>query len=344
MFGGSIKVVGLEGPPEALGKAHGSILADPIRSYLAARLHLSGDPYWAGRSADPDTILALAEETVPHHERFDPALFAEMNAMADAAGISAAEAVVVGGFTDLIDVVRSHGGPALEEDDCTAVIDADAGLLAQTWDMHASAGEFVVMLRIDPSSGPGILVQTTAGCLGQIGMNQAGVGVGINNLTAFGKPGVTWPFVVRKVLMQSTLDDAVEVVLEADLAGGHNFLLVGPDGSGCNIEAMPGERRVTRVHHGQFVHANHCLDERTALEEGDRSPVSEESSTRRQKVGEETARDLEVLFSDPDINRRAATPHDVATCGAVVMRPREKALDAVWGVPGDHPWEHFDFE
>lgn len=336
-------MIELKGSPEAVGKGHGAQLAELIGAYLSDRLHLSGDPYWAGRSSDPGAILALADETVVHHERFDAPLFQEMTAMADAAGITPAEAVVVGGFTDLIDVVRSHGGPALEEDDCTAVIDADSGVLAQTWDMHASAGEYVVMLRIEPDSGPRVLVQTTAGCLGQIGMNEAGIAIGINNLTAYGRPGVTWPFVVRKVLAQSNLDEAVKVVLDADLAGGHNFLLMGPDGSGCNIEAMPDERRVTRVDNGVFVHANHCLDKATAREEGTRSPTSEESSTRRQKVGEEAAGDIEAMFLDPDISRRATQPHDVATCGAVVMKPGEKSLDAVWGVPGDYPWEHFDF-
>src|SRR3970040_2249861 len=119
--------------------------------------------------------------------------------------------------------------------------------------MHASAGEYVVMLKLDPLSGPGAVCQTTAGCLGQIGMNEAGIGVGINNLTSIGKPGVTWPFVVRKVLEQATLDAAIDCVVDADLAGGHNYLLIGPDGSGVNIEAMPGSGGGDRVTGGPFA-------------------------------------------------------------------------------------------
>jgi isopenicillin-N N-acyltransferase-like protein len=76
-----------------------------------------------------------------------------------------------------------------------------------------------------------------------MGMNEAGIGVGINNLTSYGKAGVTWPFVVRKALEQTDLDDAVSAVLDADLAGGHNFLVMGPDGVGVNIEAMPNHKR-----------------------------------------------------------------------------------------------------
>ena len=91
-------------------------------------------------------------------------------------------------------------------------------------------------------------------------MNEAGIGIGINNLTSIGKPGVTWPFVVRKVLEQTDLDAAIDAVATADLAGGHNYLVIGPDGSGANIEAMPGTIEVTRVTETPFVHTNHCLD------------------------------------------------------------------------------------
>jgi isopenicillin-N N-acyltransferase-like protein len=185
------------------------------------------------------------------------------------------------------------------------------------------------------------VVQTTAGCLGQIGLNEAGIAIGINNLTAIGKPGVTWPFVVRKVLEQSTLDDAVDAVLEADLAGGHNYLLMGPDGSGVNIEAMPGTVRVDRVTGKPFVHTNHCLDEGTRLEEGARAEEHVASSQARLEHGTDLAQDLDVFFADPAIARRAAGPKDVATCGAVMIHPGQRRLQSVWGIPGDTPWETF---
>jgi isopenicillin-N N-acyltransferase-like protein len=189
--------------------------------------------------------------------------------------------------------------------------------------------------------GPAAVVQTTAGCLGQIGMNEAGIGVGINNLTSIGKPGVTWPFVVRKVLEQTTLETAIDCVIDADLAGGHNYLLIGPDGSGVNIEAMPGSVRVDRVTERPFVHTNHCIDPATRLEEGDRSPEHVASSQTRLERGHDLATNLDAFFADSSIARKAGTPHDVATCGAVVMRTNQRRLDSVWGLPGETPWETF---
>jgi isopenicillin-N N-acyltransferase-like protein len=312
-----------------------------IRAYLDERLGLSGDATWAGRQTQAETVLQLAETTLDHHRVYSAELFEEMLALAEAAGITPAQAVVVGGFTDLVDVVRAHDGWAPIEDDCTALLDPENAILAQTWDMHASAGEYVVMLKLDPVRGPAAVVQTTAGCLGQIGMNEAGIGVGINNLTSIGKPGVTWPFVVRKALAQTTLDAAVDCVLDADLAGGHNYLVIGPDGSGANIEAMPGTVKVTRVTDQPFVHTNHCVDPGTRLEEGQRTPEQMAGSQIRLEQGAALADDLDAFFSDPSISRRATAPHDVATCGAVVMHIREKRLDSVWGIPGDTPWETF---
>ncbi len=341
MNSGPLRVLEIYGDPADFGRVHGSECKPMIRDYLDDRLGLSGDATWSGRPARADTVLSLAEATLPYHLEYSAELYEEMAAMADAAGITLAEAVVVGGFTDLVDVVRAHDGWAPIEDDCTAVLDPVNGVLAQTWDMHASAGDYVLMLKLDPISGPDAVIQTTAGCLGQIGMNEAGIGVGINNLTAIGKPGVTWPFVVRKVLQQTDLDSAIEAVTAADLAGGHNYLVMGPDGSGANIEAMPGTVSVTPVTSSPFVHTNHCLDDGTRLEEGERTREHVTSSAGRLDRGSELAQDLDAFFSEPLIARRASSPQDVATCGAVVIRPREKRLDSVWGIPGDGPWESF---
>ena len=341
MFGGAMRVLEVFGDSDDLGRGHGLACSEMIRKYVDDRIGLSGDSHWSGASADRDLILEVADDLLPHHERFSENLYTEMLAMAEAAGIAPQEAVAVGGFTDLVDVVRARLLTVAEEHNCTGIINPRTGVFAQTWDMHASAGEFVVMLKIDPMFGPDAFVQTTAGCLGQIGMNEAGIAVGINNLTSTGKPGVTWPFVVRKVLEQDNLDDAVNVVLDADLAGGHNYFVMGPDGEGAMIEAMPHSKRVTRSNTDPLVHANNCLYPETSAEEAPRPPDWVENSDIRLRVGEENAHDLESFFADPMISRRADAPAEIATCGAVIMSPAERKLQAVWGVPGDHPWETF---
>lgn len=341
MHGGEMRVLEIFGDSADLGRAHGSACSEMIRRYANHRIDLTSREDWSGGVAERDLILSCADETLAHHERFSENLYAEMIALADAAGITPQEAVAVGGFTDLVDVVRARVAGVPEEHNCTGIVDPASGVLAQTWDMHASAGEYVVMLKVDPLIGPDAFVQTTAGCLGQIGMNEAGVAVGINNLASIGKPGVTWPFVVRKMLEQSDLDSAVDVVLDADLAGGHNYFVMGPDGEGATIEAMPNNKKVTRTNGTPLVHANNCLHPETQAEEAKRLPECVANSDERLRIGEEKAGDLEAFFADPMISRRSEGPEDVATCGAVIMEPATLTMRAVWGIPGDHPWETF---
>ena len=106
--------------------------------------------------------------------------------------------------------------------------------------MHDSATEHVVLLRIQPVDGPAALVFTTTGCVGQIGMNEAGVCVGINNLVATdGCPGVMWTSVVRDALLQDSAAAARDAILAADLAGAHSFLVFDASGEGHMVEAFP---------------------------------------------------------------------------------------------------------
>lgn len=336
-----MRVLEVFGDSTDLGRGHGSVCAGMIRSYVEDRIGLTSQEEWSGGVADRDLILSCADDLLEHHERFSENLYAEMLAMAEAADITPQEAVAVGGFTDLVDVVRARFAPAREEHNCTGIINPRTGVFAQTWDMHASAGEYVILLKIDPLIGPDAFVQTTAGCLGQIGMNEAGIAVGINNLTSMGKPGVTWPFVVRKALEQKDLDDAVKVILDADLAGGHNYFVMGRDGEGATIEAMPRSKRLIRTNGSPLVHANNCLFPETSAEEAPRLPEWVENSNTRLSIGEEKADNLEAFFADPMISRRVNHMHEVGTCGAVIIEPGQLRMKAVWGIPGDHPWETF---
>jgi isopenicillin-N N-acyltransferase-like protein len=351
----------LDGDASNRGRVHGSSFQKEIRLYTNERIRLSANGSWAGRPATVEDAISLSTLMLPAHRSFDPDLYEEMEAMAEAAGISPAEAVIVGGFTDFVDVVRASGAAGVaEEDDCTAVIipnevAAGAGFLAQTWDMHDSATEHVILIRVAPKSGPGALIFTTVGCLGQIGMNEAGIAIGINNLSAAnGRIGVTWPFVVRRALAQTSIEDSLGVILEADLAGAHNYLLFDSSGAGYNVEAMPGYRAITRMDREPLVHTNHCLDPSARELEAPRPPDLLQSSIERLATATDlvskwiatgdalTEQHLFDLTREPEaICRRSTPPHHNESAGAAVMRPVTGDFWACWGVPADNEFEAF---
>ncbi|MBC8363846.1 MAG: hypothetical protein H8E59_02460 [Actinobacteria bacterium] len=357
----ALRILDLTGSPAAMGHAHGAAYADEIRAYAAERVHLAGAREWSGGALDREGVLTLAEACIPAHAAHSPALHEEMCGIAEGAGITLAEAIVVGGFTDFVDTVRAAVGgrhPAgVVEDDCTAFVVPDtrangSGFSAQTWDMHDSATEHVVLLRITPDDGPAALVFSTTGCLGQIGMNEAGVCVGINNLTGMdGTNGVTWPTVVRDALLRSTADEALEVVLEADLAGAHSYLLFDATGTGHMVEGMPSARPWSSLDGDALVHTNHTIWNEASAVQAPRPADLTANSVRRLERATDlldrqgiTADDCMAITRDPDsICRESDAAHHIESSGAVVMRPRTRDFWAVWGVPSHNEYVHVPF-
>ncbi len=355
-----IRVLDVGGTPAEMGRAHGAAYADEIRSYTEERVSLVMGGLWTGTPITRSEVLDLAEECLEAHHRQSPAIFEEMEAMAKGAGISMAEAVVVGGFTDFVDTVSARyrtgtpNGLGIE-DDCTAFIVPDrraggAGFFGQTWDMHASAADYVILLRTKPDEGPGALIFTTTGCLGQIGMNDRGVCAGMTNLTAVdGRVGVTWPMVIRQALATSTAQEARDVIVEADLAGGHNYVVFDAEGEGYNIEAMPSARHVTALGADPITHTNHTLHPDTYALEGARPAQLQASSRRRLAAAaqhldrsEVTIHDLMDLTRQP-VCQTAEPPYFMETVGAAIMRPRTRDFWAVWGLPTLNDYARAEF-
>jgi isopenicillin-N N-acyltransferase-like protein len=348
----SIAVLSTTGDPSEIGTAHGTAFGSDIKTYLASRIELSR----VGTDLSADEVVKIAERMLDAHADYDRDLYDEMVAMARAAGISPAEAVIVGGYTDFIDTVRALTHGTAMEDTCTAVITPDAtsggsGFLAQTWDMNASATPHVFILDVEPTGAPRALVFTTHGALGQIGMNEAGIAIGINNLTVSdGAIGVTWPFVIRKALRQRTFEEALSCITEANLAGGHSFLLFDAEGNGASIEATNTAVVVDRLQDEPLIHTNHCLFPSTIAVEEERPTDLDQNSKQRLKdaislvasVEEHTPETLMAMLRDENsICRHPEPPYSYESSGAVIMRPRSMELWACWGIPSENEFEKF---
>lgn len=361
----------VSGSPYELGLAHGRAFASSIASYAAERLKLAAAADWTGNSLSDEEVLSLARACLAEHEAYAPHLVEELRGIAAGAGIGSEELVVAGGFTDFIDAVAAVGSarvpggrPAAAVDDCTAFLVPDslmeggAAVLAQTWDMHEGSAEHLLLLRGRPAGAPDFLVYTTAGCVGMIGMNEAGLSVGINNLMAAdGRAGVTWPFAVRAMLEKETLEDALDVLARARLAGGHNYLVLDAAGNGANVEAMATRSHTTRLENEVVAHTNHCLAPQTQAVERQRSEESQASSEARladayrlleagvrQGDGLSLAAVQGVTADTASICHRGVPPLFVATCGAVVMRPASRELWAAAGMPSSEPYVRFTFD
>ncbi|MEM7331656.1 MAG: C45 family peptidase [Chloroflexota bacterium] len=357
-----IRVVKTSGTPFEMGYQHGMAHREDIIRYTKERVHIVCGGLWSGHQLEPEEVIALADRCIPDHNAYAPDLMDELRGMSKATGLSLGELIIVGGFTDFVDTVyseyRKQQEPVLERlpiDDCTAFIVPDsaadsAGFFGQTWDMHDTATEFVILLEVDTPEQPKSLVFTTTGCIGQIGMNEHGVCIGINNLMATdGQIGVTWPFVVRKALQQDNADDALKCITEAKLAGAHNYLIFDKHGKGYNVEAMSSRCEITPLDETPISHTNHCLLPQTLEFAQERPEASQLSSENRLSMANELLEkrplsidDLIAVTREPSaICTRSKPPFHVESCGAAIMQPKAGKFWAVWGLPDENEYEEF---
>jgi isopenicillin-N N-acyltransferase like protein len=354
-----IRVLEVAGSFHQMGVQHGKAFHDAIHEFTEDRIKLSSSKVWTGREISREAVLELAAACVVEHEAYSPELMDELRGMAEVTGLSLGELIVNNGFTDFIDVVYALGEekkqPEKVSDNCTAFLVSNElaadgkGMYGQTWDMHATATPYVMLLHGKPENAPAFLSFTITGCVGMIGMNEHGIAVGINNLLGGdGQIGVTWPFVIRKILMQNNIEDALKCIIEAKLAGAHNYMLMDKYGNGYNVEAMSSRHYIEKLE-TSLVHTNHCVMETTRQVERERHADSMASSKARLARGHQllddtsiTPEKLMALTRDEEaICVRSVAPFFSESAGAAIMRPATGDFWAVWGLPSENEFERF---
>jgi len=158
--------------------------------------------------------------------------------------------------------------------------------------------------------------------------------------------------VVRKVLEQTSFEAAVRCVLDAPLAGGHNFLIFDRDGNGASIEATPTVSSMAELADNPLIHTNHCLVASTRAVEGERPPALQRSSEERLEQASDHLSELPVTHEtlmamtrdERSICRRPEPPFEYESSGATIIRPATGDFWACWGVPAENEYEHFRLE
>jgi isopenicillin-N N-acyltransferase-like protein len=373
----------VSGTPYEMGYQHGLAYAKEIAELTEERVHLATVPFWNGGQVGVTRaeVLALGRRCLAIHEQWCPELVEEMRGMAAATGLGVNELVIMNGFTDFVDLVanpaalaelRNGAAPAEQSGDdgliggCTSFVVREPATrdgrnyLGQTWDMHSSATPYVMLLDVQPADGPALLTFTITGCVGMIGMNEHGICVGINNLLAAnGRAGVHWVYVVRRMLAQRTVEEALAQLTGAPLSGAHNFTLLGPGAQGgyqgYNIEHMATHFHVTPVD-DVLAHTNHCAVADMVAIERQRKQLSLESTTTRQAqanrffAAQRGQLDVAALMAltryaeegQMSICAYARPDYDVETSGACIMSPETGQLWALWGTPREN--EYFEYQ
>ena len=341
------------------GHIHGESFRGEVQALAQIRIYLCTK---VGGFAGRDQVLAAAKAHLPVLETYHRGLYDELLGIAEGAAVTPEEVVVANHYTDLRDLdpdpAKWRPAPTRDDPDAARVGRGAAGaggadgcsvifaetktgrILAQTWDMHATAIPYVMLLSVPESAdGPAARLLTVTGCLGMAGMNSAGVAIAINNLFSTDATlGVVWPAMVRRALHQPHARAARDVIRTSPIGSGHHYF-IADRAQAYAIEASGTRRKLVYEHDvasvkdpASYCHTNHCLD-------GDIAAVSKVPPTSttydrmqwlERDLGRAPVRDLDDawhrLGSEDGWPRSVCTnmatpeaPHGAATCGAIAM-------------------------
>jgi hypothetical protein len=161
---------------------------------------------------------------------------------------------------------RRRAGSRIEKCSSVAIVAADGQTwIGQNMDLGAYTDGFQTVLRTEPHKDePGVLVFTTAGMIGLMGVNDAGIGVCVNSLPQLpaGAQGVPVAFVIRALLQTRSLEAASALVQRLPHATNQHFV-IAERGAVRSFEASAaGVVEYRPPDPSRILHTNHPLAER----------------------------------------------------------------------------------
>lgn len=168
----------ISGTPEEMGRVHGETFSPLIQKLYHDRLGLL---LKSRGGISVRSIKRIALYLWGAICRNCEIIAREVEETAKAAGLHPWQVVIAGAFTDILDLLlpKCHG----EHHECTIAINPRSSFIAGTWDSHESAMDSLIILERHPLGAPATLALTTAGWPCQQGVNDAGIGFAITNLT-----------------------------------------------------------------------------------------------------------------------------------------------------------------
>ena len=196
----------------------------------------------------------------------------EMRGIADGAGVSLDDIVLVNARTEIVAQARREKNRPEAEDDavdgCTGAIilqecsSTGRVIHGMNWDWRAECADTAIVLRVSREDGPDFMTFVEAGALARCGMNEAGIAITANYLESerdYRQSGIPLVLIRRKVLEQRHFAMAVRAVAATPKACSNNMMLSTAEGFGIDFECAPDEVFPIYPSDGIIVHANHWV-------------------------------------------------------------------------------------
>ena len=193
--------------------------------------------------------------------------------------------------------------------------------------------------------------------LGCAGVNDAGIGVVINNLVpSDASGGVLYPFIIRRILESVRIGDAIDAVVAKPRASGMNYVICDENGEIYDLETTAEEYEVICPFDGPMAHSNHYLTdqlkpfERRQWDQRGQSILRWGRATRLLKSCDKRNADaLKNMLSDrvnaPMGICRHNEIHNGEACGqtiaGIVLDPPGRKAWFTKGPPSENEWVEY---
>lgn len=346
----------LEGTSYEIGLQHGKALKETINKILDLNMKtLLEQSRSKGKQAiSGEELLALTKRYLPYAREYSKDLMEEIAGIADGAGLDFEDVFCMNCHLDLRDLTYPFISQKLMLG-CTtfgaswSATKAEQPLIGQTYDWGDIFQDGIVVFKIQRDNKPGVLVFSIAGMVGCAGMSSAGVSLVINRLVAGdSRPGVPYPFVVRKALEQERIGNALHAIANAKRASGLFYLLGDKHGEIIGLETSATDYDVFYPENDILTHTNNYVSPRMqeyALSKkfaGDTIFRLERSkSLMNRKHPQITVTDMQDMMRDHENCPNAICRHSNSqaselarskTIAALITNP---ALQTMWIAPGN---------
>jgi hypothetical protein len=340
----SLPYLRASGAPYQIGYQHGAARRSALQAFLA-----DGLCRLEQLVTGPISMRSLAPTLAAYDEQISlatPALAQELDGLAAGARIGRDEALLMQLRREITGYQRIP-----TSGDCTTYARSGGRpVLAQTVDLNGELDDQITILDVSSAdSARRSLVLSFGGLLGYLGLNSAGLAIGLN-LVLGGKwgPGVP-PYLAIRHLLDSadSVEDAIALLGELPLASSRSLTLCDRTRAVC-LEILDNE--IAAIEGPTVAHTNHFLT--TGFTERDELNVfARNSSVRRLAAAEaglarlaedaEVAEHFEVLSEAPICVPDTGDIRRERTVAAVVLLPDRGELHIRPGNPAQHATESF---
>ncbi|MBQ7328474.1 MAG: hypothetical protein IJX01_01020 [Oscillospiraceae bacterium] len=248
------KEITIQGTPYERGLSHGQ----QCREEIGVSIQVYGTLFEELKGLSWEDARKISEFYLSKTRDFAPDYVEEMRGIAEGANVDLLDIAALNARTEIMFA-------QLDAQECTTLsllppaTEGGRVIAAQNWDFYRQLRDSIVILHVRQENKPNFVMVSEAGMIGGIGMNDRGIGVLLNALTA----DTTCQGIPLRTRMRAMLDS--DTLAEAYAKGSHKPTSVGhlvathKDGVAVAFEMDSKGIETIIPEDGVWVHTNHYL-------------------------------------------------------------------------------------